>query len=45
MITLLLIIAVAAAVFVFVKNNPKKTAQIDQAAKSVAEKIKDQIKK
>jgi hypothetical protein len=45
MITILLIVAVAVGVFLFVKNNPNKTRQIDQAAKDAAQKIKDATNK
>lgn len=42
--TLILIVAVAIGVFIFVKNNPKKTAKIDAAAKDIINKTKDAVK-
>lgn len=44
-LTVVLVVAVAVGVFIFVKNNPKKTAQIDQAAKDVAAKVQDAVNK
>jgi hypothetical protein len=44
-LTIVLVVATAVGVFLFVKNNPNKTAQIDQAAKDVAVKIQDAVNK
>jgi hypothetical protein len=44
-LTIVLVVATAVGVFLFVKNNPKKTSQIDQAAKDVAAKIQDAVTK
>ena len=44
-LTIILVLAAAVGVFLFVKNNPKKTQQIDQAAKDVAAKVQDAVKK
>ena len=41
LITVLVVVAVAVGVFLFVKNNPNKTAQIDQTAKQVIAKADD----
>ena len=42
-LTLILVVAAAVGVFIFVKNNPKKTEQIDQTAKTVISKVEDTI--
>ncbi len=44
-LTIVLVVATAVGVFLFVKNNPNKTAKIDQAAKDVAVKIQDAVNK
>ena len=45
MLTALLVVVVAVGVFLFVKNNPQKTAKIDQTAKETITKVEDAVKK
>lgn len=44
MITFILVVAVGIGVFVFVKNNPNKTKQIDTAAKDLGSKLADEAR-
>lgn len=44
MFTILLVLAVAIGVFVFVKNNPKKTKTIDAAVRETARSLEKETR-
>jgi len=44
-VTIVLVVATAVGVFLFVKNNPLRAKKIDDAAKEVIKDVEDIIKK
>lgn len=44
MLYTLILIAAVVGVFIFVKNNPKKTQKIDDSAKKLGKAIKNKVK-
>ena len=44
-LTVLLVVAAAVGVFIFVKNNPNKTKKINDTVKDTVNKIENSVKK